>query len=127
RALLVATHHSSVPLRVVPTFLRFLLTIRRPPTSPLFPYTTLFRSLGKSAPAARPGSRGPGGALAGRRGTAGSGRWPPRRAHAPRSEEHTSELQSLTNIVCRLLLVKKKKKTIQLPPTARTLTRPSAT
>src|SRR5690242_21537044 len=87
--------------------------IRRPPRSTLFPYTTLFRSRnnGRSAallfptgvwqsafprnvlPASRPG---------------------PRRAAAcrpvePRSEEHTSELQSHVNLVCRLLLEKKKK------------------
>src|SRR5437016_10687550 len=74
--------------------------IRRPPRSTLFPYTTLFRSLrawmhrprtARSAPSCRS------------------------RCHRPavmrcRSEEHTSELQSLTNLVCRLLLEKKKKK-----------------
>src|SRR5437016_10712290 len=75
--------------------------IRRPPRSTLFPYTTLFRSaLGRVIA----------------------------ESHAPilnepvpaalnellqRSEEHTSELQSLTNLVCRLLLEKKKKKTKQ--------------
>src|SRR6266478_1203165 len=63
--------------------------IRRPPRSTLFPYTTLFRSRG-AAP--RWGSR-PGPAAAG----------PDRR-----SEEHTSELQSQSNLVCRLLLEKKK-------------------
>src|SRR3990170_2368828 len=65
--------------------------IRRPPRSTLFPYTTLFRS-----PAAR-ASRRP--------GARGAHRWPPR---APRSEEHTSELQSPDHLVCRLLLEKKK-------------------
>src|SRR5215204_75412 len=64
--------------------------IRRPPRSTLFPYTTLFRSW---PPAGR---GGPG------RGCRGSGR--------PRSEEHTSELQSHSDLVCRLLLEKKKKK-----------------
>src|SRR5258706_11641066 len=62
--------------------------IRRPPRSTLFPYTTLFRSLHDHAHRARaPGDR----------------------AHrrVERSEEHTSELQSLTNLVCRLLLEKK--------------------
>src|SRR2546430_13395315 len=71
--------------------------IRRPPRSTLFPYTTLFRSF--------------------------QGHWPQTgfdevRTHAyfdkptlpPRSEEHTSELQSQSNLVCRLLLEKKKKK-----------------
>src|SRR2546430_11546947 len=80
--------------------------IRRPPRSTLFPYTTLFRSLQADAlrgqprrrhrrrvralPALRPRDRGVA------RG-------------APRSEEHTSELQSQSNLVCRLLLEKKKK------------------
>src|SRR2546427_6995989 len=70
--------------------------IRRPPRSTLFPYTTLFRSPGRDeglplppgcAPVAPCLSSGPG-----------------------RSEEHTSELQSQSNLVCRLLLEKKKKK-----------------
>src|SRR5215475_10803022 len=65
--------------------------IRRPPRSTLFPYTTLFRSA--------PGRRWTaGGRSAGRRP---GGRW-------RRSEEHTSELQSRENLVCRLLLEKKK-------------------
>src|SRR2546427_8422994 len=83
------------------TFVFFFLMIRRPPRSTLFPYTTLFRSLN----------------------TVGLGA--PRRAldvadHSAkrlfdtlpihRSEEHTSELQSQSNLVCRLLLEKKKKK-----------------
>src|SRR5256885_4688379 len=79
--------------------------IRRPPRSTLFPYTTLFRSLRFSAdrPPCHRGpaeSRGEGRTAAGRR----------RRAdpHCPRSEEHTSELQSPCNLVCRLLLEKKK-------------------
>src|SRR5471030_3478996 len=70
-------------------FFFFFLMIRRPPRSTLFPYTTLFRS--------RP-----------RRKTAASRcrvSWASRRA---RSEEHTSELQSLRHLVCRLLLEKKK-------------------
>src|SRR2546425_6365629 len=72
--------------------------IRRPPRSTLFPYTTLFRS---QAPAASPGSR----RLAGRTRSCPSSR-PTRR----RSEEHTSELQSLAYLVCRLLLEKKKRR-----------------
>src|SRR5205823_12858900 len=74
----------------------FFLMIRRPPRSTLFPYTTLFRS---RAPV-RPRLRDP---L--RRGSTAS--VPSPRA---RSEEHTSELQSLAYLVCRLLLEKKKKK-----------------
>src|SRR5438093_7524296 len=72
--------------------------IRRPPRSTLFPYTTLFRSSGPRNTRARQPEQGHAAATgrAGRR--------------EPRSEEHTSELQSLTNLVCRLLLEKKKKK-----------------
>src|SRR5688500_19319877 len=78
----------------------FLLLLRRPPRSTLFPYTTLFRSMGgvefvPGEVGAR-GSQGgvdPGAAL----------------ARIYRSEEHTSELQSPCNLVCRLLLEKKKK------------------
>src|SRR2546428_6990508 len=81
-----------MPPAVPPHF--FFLMIRRPPRSTLFPYTTLFRSLppdrltslqaeaGSEAPAAR---------------------------SSPRSEEHTSELQSRSDLVCRLLLEKKKR------------------
>src|SRR6185312_16904559 len=72
----------------------FFLMIRRPPRSTLFPYTTLFRSHRRPVPP----------------------RWPPGRAApagAGRSEEHTSELQSRSDIVCRLLLEKKKEKSIR--------------
>src|SRR5262249_60756063 len=88
----------------------FFLMIPRPPRSTLFPYTTLFRSR-HPQPQGHPAhpDRGP--------------RYRHRRlyrdrahrcrsarpAARPRSEEHTSELQSLTNLVCRLLLEKKKK------------------
>src|SRR3954463_16696253 len=68
----------------------FFLMIRRPPRSTLFPYTTLFRSATPSSACpvpVSPASRSPGSA---------------------RSEEHTSELQSHDNLVCRLLLEKKK-------------------
>src|SRR6266511_3517252 len=68
----------------------FFLMIRRPPRSTLFPYTTLFRSRRTCRSPAR-----------GRR-TRGV------RAGSSRSEEHTSELQSRENLVCRLLLEKKK-------------------
>src|SRR2546430_9010607 len=84
-------------------FVFFFLMIRRPPRSTLFPYTTLFRSIIASCIATC--SRLP---------------WPVRlrSCNAPsivalheRSEEHTSELQSQSNLVCRLLLEKKKKNT----------------
>src|SRR5947199_7484271 len=87
----------------------FFLMLRRPPKSTLFPYTTLFRSRwGNACCASRP-------------------------RHAPRtdvrSEEHTSELQSLRHLVCRLLLEKKKKKQEwgrpQARPRPRASTRPS--
>src|SRR5437016_6958600 len=79
--------------------------IRRPPRSTLFPYTTLFRS-----PCGR-WPRGVGrGVGRGVRGVAAVGRPADAPTPAARSEEHTSELQSLTNLVCRLLLEKKKKK-----------------
>src|SRR2546427_4783909 len=96
-------------------FFFFFLMIRRPPRSTLFPYTTLFRS--GSPPRSREpddrvrdaGRRRPGRRrrLVGRGGR-GDGR--PRRRVGLRSEEHTSELQSQSNLVCRLLLEKKKKK-----------------
>src|SRR5712664_4284714 len=70
-------------------FFFFFLMIRRPPRSTLFPYTTLFRS--------SPGCRG----LRPRRRRTPAG---------PRSEEHPSELQSRSDLVCRLLLEKKKNK-----------------
>src|SRR2546427_2915933 len=77
----------------------FFLMIRRPPRSTLFPYTTLFRSPRRRA------CRAPAPPRAGR-ATPGASR----PAATGRSEEHTSELQSQSNLVCRLLLEKKKKK-----------------
>src|SRR5258706_12119643 len=81
--------------------------IRRPPRSPLFPYTTLFRSgaAARSSKKTRRPSAAPIWAAADDRLPAGARD----RRDAVRSEEHTSELQSLTNLVCRLLLEKKKK------------------
>src|SRR5260370_12814596 len=74
--------------------------IRRPPRSTLFPYTTLFRShVEERGGAAEREETAP--ATAGRRRVAADGR--------VRSEEHTSELQSHLNLVCRLLLEKKKR------------------
>src|SRR5438132_6372438 len=91
----------------------------RPPRSTLFPYTTLFRSIRSlSEIAAR--RRGPaacrGGAPAGQAVLPSCARRarraaPPSRSWRTRSEEHTSELQSHSDLVCRLLLEKKKKKT----------------
>src|SRR5260370_32640310 len=99
-------------------FFFFFLMIRRPPRSTLFPYTTLFRSRcpkqgvaiasrlrHRTAGPCRQRAEATGvnpvrGSIAGRL-----------RALATRSEEHTSELQSHLNLVCRLLLEKKKKKT----------------
>src|SRR2546425_9617280 len=93
--------------------------IRRPPRSTLFPYTTLFRSSGTHFP---PSERDEGyGVYQFKRGFGASLRyWIPyhdlvfrpglyRLARIARSEEHTSELQSLAYLVCRLLLEKKKK------------------
>src|SRR2546430_6852003 len=78
--------------------------IRRPPRSTLFPYTTLFRSVGHVHLRAVAEPAGP---LErwGRSARGGSGR--PAVARPRRSEEHTSELQSQSNLVCRLLLEKK--------------------
>src|SRR2546426_3937300 len=80
--------------------------IRRPPRSTLFPYTTLFRSLrGPRAGRGRPRLAD----RAGRQARDARGRILPAGGRAGRSEEHTSELQSPCNLVCRLLLEKKKK------------------
>src|SRR5215510_16215849 len=87
-------------MRFVPFFFFFFffLMIRRPTRSPLFPYTTLFRSPPCACvwadSSSSPGPR-----------SSVPPRCPPRR-----SEEHTSELQSRGHLVCRLLLEKKKKK-----------------
>src|SRR3989442_11967872 len=94
-------------------FFFFFLMIRRPPRSTLFPYTTLFRSQrphrlvsgprsGESAGAARRVDLDLRLAHVGKAHASGEG--------DPRSEEHTSELQSRPHLVCRLLLEKKKKK-----------------
>src|SRR5688572_31974341 len=79
--------------------------IRRPPRSTLFPYTTLFRSRFFELSVAHHRER-----LLKHRLGDGIGRVRcPRSHHIQRSEEHTSELQSQSNLVCRLLLEKKKK------------------
>src|SRR2546426_1922251 len=74
--------------------------IRRPPRSTLFPYTTLFRSKPSSSPEREMSAE--------QRGR--------HRSDKERSEEHTSELQSPCNLVCRLLLEKKKKKESKISP-----------
>src|SRR2546425_6076802 len=80
--------------------------IRRPPRSTLFPYTTLFRSLLLASPGNRVGRRD--GRCLPHRRELPRAQLPWRRgAPNPRSEEHTSELQSLAYLVCRLLLEKK--------------------
>src|SRR2546430_12845736 len=86
--------------------------IRRPPRSTLFPYTTLFRSRGRRAgecrdcvPTGLPVAAGVGAGDGGRVGN--RGREARAGADPERSEEHTSELQSQSNLVCRLLLEKK--------------------
>src|SRR2546430_5313724 len=101
----------------LPVFLFFFLMIRRPPRSTLFPYTTLFRSWRRRR--RRDGSDCKGHVHGQRR----ADRHALQRCDLPRlgdaddadavrvrSEEHTSELQSQSNLVCRLLLEKKKKK-----------------
>src|SRR2546427_6237895 len=94
--------------------------IRRPPRSTLFPYTTLFRSLSGGAPTGNPAAplqrtlplaREDDRAVRGeeRRERISAGAVPGHVEVERRSEEHTSELQSQSNIVCRLLLEKKKR------------------
>src|SRR2546421_2375550 len=85
----------------------FFLMIRRPPRSTLFPYTTLFRSTKEWRtlwPSFFPEAQGPGNPF------------------FRRSEEHTSELQSRSDLVCRLLLEKKK---IAIPATASMIGKPT--
>src|SRR2546427_8101058 len=80
--------------------------IRRPPRSTLFPYTTLFRSRLPGRAAGLDRGEVPGVDRSGGQAARGRGRPGP---DPDRSEEHTSELQSQSNLVCRLLLEKKKK------------------
>src|SRR5262249_60470490 len=107
---------SSLPSAIPILFVLFFLMILLPPRSTLFPYTTLFRSCSSSRSsdaATVPSVRHTASVDGHDRGAATTRRGRPcrRRADRPpsRSEEHTSELQSLTNLVCRLLLEKKKK------------------
>src|SRR2546430_6636945 len=80
--------------------------IRRPPRSTLFPYTTLFRSISSSISLA----------VASETFLRCVTEWPRKTSSATRSEEHTSELQSQSNLVCRLLLEKKKTKLRLISP-----------
>src|SRR5206468_12636413 len=92
--------HLSTALAPLPTTLFFLSILPRPPRSTLFPYTTLFRSSGRSWPRQEKGRR------------SGSGCSEIEDVYSQpkgRSEEHTSELQSRSDLVCRLLLEKKKR------------------
>src|SRR5690242_20872615 len=102
----------------------FFLVIRLPPRSTLFPYTTLFRSVSRLR---RPDARALGSGPELQRGVEQLEERRraqlaphPARVHDRRSEEHTSELQSHVNLVCRLLLEKKKPNLCRLQPTALT-------
>src|SRR5258708_14742478 len=105
--------YQHLPLKLF--FYFFFLMIRRPPRSTLFPYTTLFRSIGQQRlPGRQPALLQRAAALL-QRGVV-----------LARSEEHTSELQSPDHLVCRLLLEKKKKKnlnTSHMPPCSATCDR----
>src|SRR3989442_13266256 len=94
----IILHFFAVVLIVLFSFFFFFLMIRRPPRSTLFPYTTLFRS--RPQRRFHADSRLDRGEPPGVRDVSHS---------YPRSEEHTSELQSRPHLVCRLLLEKKKK------------------
>src|SRR5216683_6491073 len=83
-------------------FFFFFLMIRRPPRSTLFPYTTLFRSHWQHRRLFQQ-------TCFARRYRRPAPQSQPTRPNLPRSEEHTSELQSRSDLVCRLLLEKKKK------------------
>src|SRR5205823_12459837 len=107
------------PLPPTPTFLSCFFLLPPPPRPTLFPYTTLFRSAGHARDPRRRPARGAARhrpALPDLLGGVRRGPCPARRPHAcphltsvpKRSEEHTSELQSLAYLVCRLLLEKKK-------------------
>src|SRR2546430_17714434 len=110
RMCLVSRLHSS--------YLFFFLMIRRPPRSTLFPYTTLFRSLSWRAAAGIAKARKRFRRCQQRQqwvAAVGTG-FARCSFDQNRSEEHTSELQSQSNLVCRLLLEKKKNNNIQNSP-----------
>src|SRR5207302_10678204 len=103
-ALLRRVFHLDLCIRSLAEFcIIFFLIILRPPRSTLFPYTTLFRScLRAVVPEIHPGGQFCDAAL-----------WRDRARSQNRSEEHTSELQSRENLVCRLLLEKKKQQPLR--------------
>src|SRR2546425_2030909 len=104
----VAFVFCSAPHSFVFYFFFFFLMIRRPPRSTLFPYTTLFRSMEALSPTMEEGRLVKWHKHEGDAVKAGE------TLAEVRSEEHTSELQSLAYLVCRLLLEKKKKKNIEV-------------
>src|SRR5258707_2585037 len=91
--------------RTLSLYMFFFLMIRRPPRSTLFPYTTLFRSLAVGEAGEAGDARDDRGCVDAERARCGVDA----SAVIPRSEEHTSELQSRQYLVCRLLLEKKKR------------------
>src|SRR5206468_9045514 len=98
------------PRRSAPNLIFFFLPTRRPPRSTLFPYTTLFRSTCRA-------TRRKGDAPSAAVDSTNTSFWSERVSAYTRSEEHTSELQSRSDLVCRLLLEKKKSQ--NWPPTCR--------
>src|SRR5205085_10083430 len=112
RALLLSTTCSLLCHSRLVDPLCSICNIRRPPSPTLFPYTTLFRSRGLDQQPRRPPER-PAASPPADRGRLRAERPRLLPARPDRSEEHTSELQSQSNLVCRLLLEKKKKKSVQ--------------
>src|SRR5439155_27304382 len=106
--LMLHRRYSSYSFPHISLLYLFFLMIRQPPSSTLFPYTTLFRSTRSGFGSARARRRARWRGSCRRRQTSDSARAARTRGSA-RSEEHTSELQSRGHLVCRLLLEKKKK------------------
>src|SRR5205823_9677145 len=109
---IVTVHEHTLILDILNLYLLFFLMIRRPPKSTLFPYTTLFRSWQEDRALLLLVFRDTFGVAS----CAGFCWLMRMRFSSRRSEEHTSELQSLAYLVCRLLLEKKKKfKNVERP------------